>query len=283
MHTRNVVWTVRNFIKLTSWKGQNKTMKIATYNIWNDEATLKLRTKQILEEIRLVNADIIGLQEVSAEFYNSCLATNSGYLHHGFMQYPGEEEGLAVLSRYPLIFQEALYQREQYANSQAMNVFFMVEGVRFSLTNVHLPWNSVAAREHQILAVDRHLREQNADFHILLGDFNSDTNSSVDRYLLGDQTLHGCEANPPWNDLASAYAARTGEEVSPTLDMVNNPRWAGKKCIYTPEVMDRIYIRDHWYETELESVKVFGTEISKKTGYAASDHYGVVAEVNFRK
>ena len=26
-----------------------------------------------------------------------------------------------------------------------------------------------------------------------------------------------------------------------------------------------------------------GTEVSKKTGYAASDHYGVVAEVNFRK
>ena len=258
-------------------------MKIATYNIWNDKATLEMRTKQILKEIRSVNADIIGLQEVSTEFYQNHLAKESGYVHHGFMQYPGEEEGLAVFSHYPLIFQEALYQREQYANSLAMNVFFMVDGVRFSLTNVHLPWDSVRTREYQIVAIDRHLREQNADFHILMGDFNCDTGSSIDRYLSGEQTLHDCEANPSWNDLAKAYAARVGEEAKPTLDTVHNPRWAGKKSIYAPEVMDRIYIRDHWHETELESVKLFGTEVSKKTGYAASDHYGVVAEVSFRK
>ena len=153
----------------------------------------------------------------------------------------------------------------------------------FSLTNVHLPWDSAATREHQILAIDRHLREQNADFHILLGDFNSDIGSSVDRYLCGEQTLHGYEAKPCWNDLARAYAARSGEAIKPTLDTVHNPRWAGKKSMYAPEVMDRIYIRDHWHETELEAVKVFGTEVSKKTGYAASDHYGVVAEVNFKK
>ncbi len=258
-------------------------MKIATYNIWNDEVTLELRAKQIIEEIRSVNADVIGLQEVSTAFYNNHLATESGYVHHAFMQYPGEEEGLAMLSRYPLIFLEALYQREQYANSIAMNAFFMVEGIRFSLTNVHLPWDSVAAREHQILAIDRHLKEQNADFYILLGDFNSDLGSSVDRYLCGEQTVHGYEANPCWNDLAKAYAVRIGEAVTPTLDMVHNPRWAGKKVICAPKVMDRIYIRDHWHETELESVKLFGTEVFKKTGYAASDHYGVVAEVNFQK
>ena len=258
-------------------------MKIATYNIWNDEATLELRAKQIIEEIRAVEADVIGLQEVSTEFYKNHLATESGYVHHVFMQYPGEEEGLAMLSRYPLIFLEALYQRENYANSIAMNAFFMVDGVRFSLTNVHLPWDSVVAREHQILAIDRHLGEQNADFHILIGDFNSDIGSSVDRYLCGEQTLHGYEAKPCWNDLARAYAARSGEAIKPTLDTVHNPRWAGKKSMYAPEVMDRIYIRDHWHETELELVQLFGTKVSKKNGYAASDHYGVVAEVNFKK
>jgi len=258
-------------------------MKIATYNVWNDKNTLKLRAKQIVKEICIVNADIIGLQEVSTEFYNNYLVKESGYVHHVFMQYPGEEEGLAILSKYPLIFLEALYQREEYANSMAINAFFMVDGIRFSLTNVHLPWDSVMRREHQILAIDRHLREQNADFHILLGDFNGGLGSSVHHYLVGDQTLHGCEANPCWNDLASAFAARIGEPMKATLDTVHNPRWAGKKSIYVPEVMDRIYIRNHWSETELELVQVFGAEVSKKTGYAASDHYGVMAEVNFRK
>ncbi len=257
-------------------------MKIATYNIWNDKATLELRAKQILKEIRTVDADVIGLQEVSTEFYHNYLAKESGYVHHVFMQYPGEEEGLAVLSHYPLIFLEALYQRENYGNSTAMNAFFMVDGVRFSLTNVHLPWDSVRARENQILAIDRHLKEQNADFHILLGDFNGDIGSSVDRYIRGEQTLHGCEANPRWYDLAAAAGAQTGKTVNPTLDTVHNPRWAGKKTIYTSQVMDRIYMRDHWKETELQSVKLFGTKVSDKTGYAASDHYGVVAEVIFK-
>lgn len=258
-------------------------MKIATYNIWNDEKTLELRAKQIMGEIRKVNADIIGLQEVPTDFYYNYLAVESGYEHHSFMQYPGEEEGLAILSRYPLVFQEALYQSKRYANSLAMNVFFLVDDMSFSLTNVHLPWDSVNAREHQILGIDRQFWEQNADFHILLGDFNGDMGSSVDGYLCGDRTLHGYEANPPWNDLARAYAARIGEPVRATLDTVKNPRWAGKNSIYPPEVMDRIYIRDHWQETELLSVQLFGTEVSGETGYAASDHYGVVAEVIFRK
>lgn len=259
-------------------------MKIATYNIWNDEATLDFRTAQILDEICKADADIIGLQEVSTAFYNNYLAKVSGYAHHVFMQYPGEEEGLAVLSRYPLIFAEALYYRKEYANSLAVNVLFEVEGIRFSLTNVHLPWDSVKARENQIVAINTFIYEHaKTDFNILLGDFNGNVGSGVDRFLGGDQTLNGCEANPCWNDLYSAYAARMGEKVKPTLDTVNNPRWAGKKSIYTPEVMDRIYLMDHWYETELETVQLFGTKVSKETGYAASDHYGVVAEVNFRK
>ena len=95
--------------------------------------------------------------------------------------------------------------------------------------------------------------------------------------------MEGCEANPCWNDLACAYAARTEEKVHATLDTVNNPRWAGKKSIYSPQVMDRIYIMDHWHETTLEKVQIFGAEVSKENGYSASDHYGVIAEVIFSK
>lgn len=258
-------------------------MKIATYNIWNDEKTLGLRTEQLLCVIRQTDADIIGLQEVPVDFYQKYLIKESGYAYHVFAQYPREEEGLAVLSRFPVLDADALFEKETYANSLALHLWMEIENVKFSFTNVHLPWDSVKTREKQIIAIDRYIHEQEADFYILLGDFNNDTGSSVDRYLGGGQTLQGCEANPCWNDLASAYAMRNGEPVPATLDVVNNPRWKGTKSIYSPEVMDRIYIMDHWYETALEEVRIFGTEVSDKTGYAASDHYGVLAEVTFRK
>ena len=258
-------------------------MKIATYNIWNDENTLELRTEQLLHKIRRADADIIGLQEVPAAFYQKYLIKETGYPYHVFAQYSGEEEGLAFFSRFPVQDADALFEKENYANSLALHLWMEIEGMKFSFTNVHLPWDSVKTREKQIIAIDRYIHEQEADFYILLGDFNGDVGSSVDRYLSGDQTLQDCEANPCWNDLARAYAARRGESVKATLDVLNNPRWKGTKTIFSPEVMDRIYIMDHWYETSLEKVEIFGTEISKETEYAASDHYGVLAEVIFRK
>ncbi|MGF7146278.1 hypothetical protein HNQ56_004745 [Anaerotaenia torta] len=69
----------------------------------------------------------------------------------------------------------------------------------------------------------------------------------------------------------------------PTLDVINNPRWKGKNTIYKPSVMDRIYIMDNWFDTSLLSVRIFGTDVSAENNLSASDHYGVIAEINFRK
>jgi len=66
---------------------------------------------------------------------------------------------------------------------------------------------------------------------------------------------------------------------------VNNPRWRGENTAYVPEVYDRIYIMEsfNWdNEFALRDIQVFGKEISKKTGYAPSDHYGVLADVKFK-
>lgn len=41
-------------------------MKIATYNIWNSESGMPYRIKYIVNEIKLINADVICLQEVSS-------------------------------------------------------------------------------------------------------------------------------------------------------------------------------------------------------------------------
>ena len=50
-----------------------------------------------------------------------------------------------------------------------------------------------------------------------------------------------------------------------------------------PVACDRIYLMDNAKSIDwgIENVSIFGTDISLKTGFSPSDHYGVFAEVAF--
>lgn len=56
-------------------------LKIATYNIWNEES-MNRRFDSLVHEINIVDADIIGLQEVTTFFYETYLAQNANYPFH---------------------------------------------------------------------------------------------------------------------------------------------------------------------------------------------------------
>ena len=257
-------------------------MRIATYNVWYPQ--IEIRAEQLLREIDRIDADAIGLQEVPPGFYEQ-LAANSQYAHCRYVPYPdepgSEKVGLTILCKHPILEHISL------ADSIAHSIIFDQNGIRFSLTNVHLPWDSVLEKERQIVAVDRfiHGQKDEAHFFALLGDFNSTMQSSVHHYLLGDRSLLGCEAKPYWNDLAAAHAALQHYPLAPTLDFVHNPRWRGKNSVYVPDTCDRIYVMEsfNWdYAFDLRDVQIFGKEVSQKTGYAPSDHYGVAADAEFR-
>ena len=70
-----------------------------------------------------------------------------------------------------------------------MNVLFESDGRRISLTDVHLPWDSIKAKEEQIVAIDRFCHEQKneVDYFVVLGDFNCGLNSSVHRFMTGNR------------------------------------------------------------------------------------------------
>lgn len=284
------------------------TLKIATYNIYNDDLGQEKRADLILRELCAVDADIIGLQEVTEKFFKNYLSVNSAFFmrdsvqelytikrceereasifnYSAFFKYQGENEGLAILSRYP--FEEIFFLQTSRAweESNALNVLFSVNGFRFSLTNLHLPWDSARQKEKQITAIDRyiHLQQDKADFFILLGDFNSNLNSSVHRFLLGDQTIDGAESNLYWNDVQSGYCARTGTPMTATLDFIHNPRWKENENIYVPKVTDRIYVMESWYTIAIKEFQIFGTKIFEDMEVYASDHYGITAKLQFEK
>lgn len=261
------------------------TLRVATYNIWNDDLGQEKRAVPILQEIHAIHADVIGLQEVTEDFYQTYLCTDAEFSYHIFMKYKGENEGLAILSRYPLeesfFFQTSI----KFSESNAINVIVKVSNLKISVTNLHLPWDSVRQQEKQIVAIDQYIHSQNekADFFVLLGDFNGNMDSSVNHFLLGDQTIDGNESNLYWNDLQSGYCIRRNIPLTATLDFINNPRWQGNETISVPMVADRIYVMQSWDNITMNELKIFGTDISTDTQMCASDHYGIVAELQFEK
>jgi len=191
------------------------------------------------------------------------------------------------LSKHKILSSYFLNESEEFNNSLALNVIIEINGIKYSITNVHLPWDSVLEKEKQIVAIDKYIHKQKeqVNFFILLGDFNCTLNSSVHRYLLGDQSLLGFESKPYWNDIASVHAFLNNYNITPTLDFINNPRWKGKNTNYIPDTCDRILIMEsyNWdFEFMLKNVCVFGKDVSSETGFAPSDHYGLYSEVDFK-
>ena len=251
-------------------------MRLATYNLWNDERGGEARRRQMVHEILAAGADVIGLQEAEPHLFRDRLA--GLYPHAAFRAYAGEEEGLAILSRYPLAEINWLHERKGCA---ALNAVLDADGRRISVTNAHLPWDSAIQKEEQTVRIDRFMRGQDAEIRVLLGDFNGGLNSSVHRFLLGEQTLMGQEANPCWYELSSTWAAVRGQPLPPTLDFLRNPRWDGKNSVEIPMAADRVYVMRRWVPDDLREVKLFGAAVSPESGLAASDHYGVAAEITF--
>ncbi len=253
-------------------------MKFATYNVWNENKGRGNRFEQLINEIHCVDADIIGLQEITEHFFNNFLTKKTGYKYCEFRKYINEDEGLTILSKYPIKDCFFLNTSEEFAYSAALNVLIEIGNSILSFTNVHLPWHSIKVREEQIIAIDKYIHQQKdqANAHILVGDFNCGFNSSVHRYLSGEQTINGNESLC-WEELSIVAKELKGIEIKPTLDFVNNPRWGGKNNMEIPYVADRIYVLA---DLILKSYKIFGTDISLKNGLSASDHYGVFVEAD---
>lgn len=249
-------------------------MKIATYNIWNDDRGWPERLNQIYKEINAQNADIICLQDVPDEDYCRLLMEKCNYGYSYFTK--GISCELAVLSRLPFSIKEN-YSEGQIVQVKAGNSIL-------EIINVHLPWDSILKCEKQVIALVNKNKNTNADYSLFCGDFNCVEGSSVQNFLFGNQSLYGEEAVPVWNDLAIEYEMHTGVKPKATLDLATNPRWKDngyKEC--AGNRIDWILMKETYPKPtpELLETGIFGTEVSPETGYCASDHYGVYAVLDF--
>ena len=247
-------------------------MRIATYNIWDSGIGMPVRLQQLIDEIIETNADIICLQEVSNCEKHEMFSSLCGYDHSHWQA----QTGLSILSRYPI--------DNTFDFEYGTSVCIKFENKTLIVVNVHLPWERASLREKAIVDIAEKISNIKADYTLLTGDFNSAENSSVHRFLTNEQSLLGADAY--YFDLAQVYAEMNGTKAPSTLDFRKNPRWGiaePKNTIEVSQRVDRILLKNP-FPAELPELKnciIFGTEISKETGLAASDHYGVVAEIEF--
>lgn len=146
------------------------------------------------------------------------------------------------------------------------------------LVNVHLPDTTVLGQERTIIAISKEISAIASDYRFILGDFNCDETSSVHQYLLA---LNNTEVDSYWTDLASVAEEFLGIKKEMTLDLVNNPRWKGKPLTCNSARVDCILIHDVSPKPYpiLKALRYFGKEVNEKTGFSASDHYGVFADL----
>ena len=121
-------------------------MNIATYNVWNSDRGMPNRKKYIIDEIMNIKADIICLQEVHSKEMADEIASKVGYPYSFFDNYEAEQEGLCVLSKIPFIECKSWLDKVN-----AIYCSFLYNNKILSIVNIHLPWDSVAEREKQII------------------------------------------------------------------------------------------------------------------------------------
>ena len=159
---------------------------------------------------------------------------------------------------------------------------YLAKYQRFSIGSLRktADWLYCYAAEHLIHAVIDRIE---CDYSFIAGDFNCSSNSSVHRYLLGQQSLHNEESNPYWYDLAESYGNIKGIEPDVTLDFRTNPRWNGKDTIEINQRCDCIFIRNPYPKdfSCLVYCNTFGKEIDFHTNLTASDHWGVFCDLDF--
>ena len=245
-------------------------MIIATYNVWDSDAGMPVRSQQLIDEMNEIKADIICLQEVSDRSQHDRFSSLCGYAE----SYWQAQTGLSILSRYRI---------EKTADFQyGTAAYIRVVGQTILAVNVHLPWEKASFREKAIADIAVDISGMEADYTFLAGDFNCSEKSSVYRFLTNEQSLLGADAY--YFDLAEAYAEMNGTKALPTLNFRENPRWGVAEPKNTIEVNQRVdwILLKNPYPNKLPELKkctLFGTKVSQETHLAASDHYGVLVEI----
>lgn len=252
---------------------------VLTLNIWNITAPLEQRMSLLIAGLNKLQADIVCLQEVSphptlSRLQSEILAQHCGFAHHRFSltgHWENRDEGLAVLSRYP-IARTATVALPEFPGDRHRQVLFSemeIESHRVLVANTHLAaaLTMTEERKSQVLALNRAIDDYRKQFAtqavLICGDFNDRPESPAIRAML-DGKLERCDVFASCN---SAGAGHTFTAKNPYVDGALWPNWR----------IDYIFADRKLKPIDCRVV------FDGNDGLAiASDHFGVFCTLGFR-
>jgi len=271
--------------------------RLATINFWGTSEPLEGRIELAKAQLAAVDADAIGMQEVRPIDGKSGTTTADVLAAHLDMEavyevtlrwqddaffpgHPGGEEGLAILSRYPIAEHRVTRLPDERPTEARILLSAKIDtpvGETWVHTT-HLHWRLAdgMARERQVVAIDEVVRSIDSERpQLLCGDFNAEPEADEIRFLRGLTTLAGRRTHyqDAWQ---RCYPGERGWTWAMT-----NENTQPLRSIDIDRRIDYIFVttrkkdgRGTIYDAELILQQPHPEE-----GYCASDHYGLAAEI----
>jgi endonuclease/exonuclease/phosphatase family metal-dependent hydrolase len=180
-----------------------KALRCLTLNLWGAEPPLERRMAMVVDGVAEIAPDVVALQEVREvpdRLPNQAesLARAAG-LHFVFAPatpFEGGHEGVAVLSRSPILASEALVLPHAEPNERRVLLSTLVErgagAIWVHTTHLNYRLTHGKQREDQVQAIAASVAGRASDSpQILLGDFNARPESDEIRFLRGLTSLGG--------------------------------------------------------------------------------------------
>ncbi|MCC6526685.1 MAG: endonuclease/exonuclease/phosphatase family protein [Polyangiaceae bacterium] len=262
-------------------------LRVLTLNIWNRQGPWEARLALIRRGVEALAPHVVGLQEVMTFGDRSLagdIAAGLGYesaFGEAHALGGGVSFGNGVLSRFPIRDTATIALPDAGAGERRslLCTTLATPWGELPFLSTHLNWkfHHGYAREAQVLAIaeaiaTRYPVRSELLPPVLTGDFNAVPESTEMRFLTG---LHAVRGRSFY--LADCFA-EVGEGKGHTFDADRNP-YAGLTW-EAPRRIDYVLVRgpDAEGRGKPRSCRVVLTEV--EDGVAASDHYGVFAEIS---
>lgn len=267
-----------------------KNLRCLTLNLWGAEPPLRERMALVLQGLRDYAPDVVALQEVreiSGQLPNQAeaLASAVGFHHVFATATPLRDgnEGLAILSRHPIVEHEVLELPHAEPNERRILLSARIDngagGVWINTTHLNYRLTHGLEREDQVRAIEGRLCGRTTDApQMLMGDFNARPDADEIRFLRGLTTLGG--RRPYFQD---AWQRLHPDEVGWTWACAN-PYTAKLAFLEPDRRIDYIFVtpqRGDGRGTIHDCRIVF--DKPSPDSVLASDHFGLLADVQVER